>query len=648
VADWDGDGSPEIFTSLAWEVAGLRANGTQFTYYDWPNGPAGNKTYWGKYQLSNDPAIGDIDNDGHLELVIASVAAEGDPSHSGIIVYESPSPGGETPWPMLGGNAQHTHLYPRDVAYDARIISHTIPAVMLPDISYDVEIAVLNSGTEAWTSQGGSQLVEVSGSSPLPLQSMLSLESGEQVSPGASKIFSVQMQAPQPPGYYTTEWRMSKSGQQFGTRVQMEVKVGNDPALYVLARDKTRSADGTGVYPVGLAEPMPAPLDAATYTWSDAAAFGVLPDASGYHVIARKGFTTWSAGVGVLGVLSYSPGGLWASLGMLPDGTGFYAIDRNGKLERTDGAAPLSLTGLPAGLVQNLTVTPDGKGILVIDRRGRVYRAGSAPDLPLPGPLPFPENEAIARRIKMTSDGKGYYILDDYGRLWTSGTAVSLTPNYTLHIGEDWARDFELTKDGQGYYLLDKYGNIHTGGDAQPVTVNLPPTWGSDQAVDLALVDSRVAQVPCLTSSGSTVSMIMEYGGALPSQQVDLWKEGGGSELVWEAVESPLASWLHVSPVSGTTPSDLILSVVEALPVGTNSTSLEFEATDLEGNPVDAGSVQIVLHTQNPVLAVSRKMKDTVGVLGANPDEAASLPSRNQKGRSHPDNSCSMCKDLLG
>ncbi len=558
VADWNGDGLPEIFTDMAWEVGVVRSDGSQYSY--WPGGPASNKTYWGRYSLNNTSALGDLDNDGKLELVVASVFAEGDPSQGGILVYEAPIAGGHVEWPMLGADARHTHVYPRAMTDDARIASHTIPGVMAPESAYSTYVEVQNTGTSTWTASAGYQLRAVSGADPLQTVSAIPLAAGQAVPPGGTVRFQVPLRAPDAQGYYQTEWRMSRGTSWFGTKVQTRVKVGNDPALYVLLRDGSLSADRTGIFPVGIAQSIAPPADAAVWfqlqNWKRAVGFDVLPDASGYHVVTKEGITTWSASTPELGRLPFSANGAWVGFDLAPDGTEFFGLDRNGQLYRTDGLSVSVPGGLPSGQYQDLVVTPDNRGLLIMDRQGRVSPGEIVRYLPSPpSGLPFPKEQAIARKIKITSSGRGYYILDDYGRLWGTGDAQPLTANYPFHIGEDWARDFALTEDGKGYYLLDREGRIYTGGDAVAPTLKLPPVCtGCDIGAELSLSDSRTT-ANALVSDTPAIFCLTERG-QVCSRTITLSKVG--SAISWTAVTD--ADWLRITPSTGSTPAQIMIS----------------------------------------------------------------------------------------
>ncbi len=67
LADYDGDDKMEIFVNQSWGVIIVDGNGQQFTS---SNYPADNKPiYYTGGTLFNTPAVGDIDNDGKLELI---------------------------------------------------------------------------------------------------------------------------------------------------------------------------------------------------------------------------------------------------------------------------------------------------------------------------------------------------------------------------------------------------------------------------------------------------------------------------------------------------------------------------------------------------------------------------------------------------
>jgi hypothetical protein len=95
--------------------------------------------------------------------------------------------------------------------------------------------------------------------------------------------------------------------------------------------------------------------------------------------------------------------------------------------------------------------------------------------------------------------------------------------------------------------------------------------------------------------------MIMVYGGALPSRRIVLGNVSGSGELTWEGTLSPPVSWLAVSPISGTTPTTVTLSVTKPLTIGTYSTTLTLDAADSSGNPANAMDVQVVFYVWKEV-----------------------------------------------
>ena len=140
--------------------------------------------------------------------------------------------------------------------------------------------------------------------------------------------------------------------------------------------------------------------------------------------------------------------------------------------------------------------------------------------------------------------------------MWPVGGAPSISPNYTLHLNEDWARDLEITENGQGFYVLDKEGGIHTGGTAPALGQNPTPTWpGQDIAVALVVTDSRSA--PALVTSPDEVQLM-----TTPSAPRTVKLAVGTSDqskVSWHAESN--AGWAKVQTASGQTPGTLAVNI---------------------------------------------------------------------------------------
>jgi len=495
LADYNGDGYPDVFTNVYWDAAVLSGfTGRQFT------------SYLSQYTTSdNAAAIGDIDGDGTSELVLASADNTGT---TGEVVFWHLNVPDKAPWPMFGQNARHTNLYRRSQAFDAEVVSHTIPAMMLPDQSITVSITLRNTGTEPWRASDMIHLGAVDDTDPFSSATRIALGSGEEIWPGETKTFHLTLQTPSTEGYYTTDWRMVNDvkGEWFGKTVKVRVKVGNQPALQVLTTQ--------GIYAGGLSTtPLSGP--AGFTNWPVAKVWKLTQDKRGYHMLDEYGGKWYGGETFPLFAKGFVPNLQDMVLG--PDGISYYELLGDGTIYGcdADGCNRSFTPAPPKGiLARSLALTTDGHGVYVVDGYGNLYTGGSAQPLSLPAG--FPLNEDVIRRIKLTSDGSGYYLMDIYGRVWNGGSAPVLAPGYSPSIGEDWARDFELTENGTGYYLLDKHGAIHNGGAATPLTINVPPTSADDIGRDLALIDSRQNAAPQIRLSLDGAFLMGQAGSTDP------------------------------------------------------------------------------------------------------------------------------------
>ena len=96
LADYTGDGLMEIFLRHAWEIVIVNGKGQQMTA---PNLNDSRPIYVTNGTISNNPAVGDLDGDGHLELVA---------QNSQLTVWDLPNSSDRADWPMFKKNGART------------------------------------------------------------------------------------------------------------------------------------------------------------------------------------------------------------------------------------------------------------------------------------------------------------------------------------------------------------------------------------------------------------------------------------------------------------------------------------------------------------------------------------------------------------
>lgn len=95
LGDYDGDGYMEIFLNTSWTTTIVDGNGLQLTAYNFPYN--GRPIFYAYGSLLNSPALGDIDNDGQLELIV---------QNSKLYAFNLPNASDKTDWPMFRRDAQ--------------------------------------------------------------------------------------------------------------------------------------------------------------------------------------------------------------------------------------------------------------------------------------------------------------------------------------------------------------------------------------------------------------------------------------------------------------------------------------------------------------------------------------------------------------
>jgi hypothetical protein len=98
LGDYDGDGKMEIFITIGWAVVIVDGNGRILTN----TRAAVDKTtpfYVTKGLIQNNPALGDVDGDGVLELIV---------QNSELTIWDLPAGARTATWPMFRQNALRT------------------------------------------------------------------------------------------------------------------------------------------------------------------------------------------------------------------------------------------------------------------------------------------------------------------------------------------------------------------------------------------------------------------------------------------------------------------------------------------------------------------------------------------------------------
>lgn len=123
LGDFDGDEKMEIFVNTVNSVTVIDGNGSYLTSLNYPGNSK--PIYYAIKPLLNSPALGDLDSDGRLELVVFN---------SSLYVFDLNNASNEADWPMFKQNSQRT--------------SSTVPALPSMAVAPDLIVAFHQTGEQ--------------------------------------------------------------------------------------------------------------------------------------------------------------------------------------------------------------------------------------------------------------------------------------------------------------------------------------------------------------------------------------------------------------------------------------------------------------------------------------------------------------------
>ncbi len=109
IADVDGNGSPEVLLPSNWELVAWDTSGRQLTRDSFPTEP-GDWELTADYTVGGAAAIGDIDGDGNLEIVVGGATSGGEAG--AIYIWNFDGSTNTLPWPTFRRDALNHSRYP--------------------------------------------------------------------------------------------------------------------------------------------------------------------------------------------------------------------------------------------------------------------------------------------------------------------------------------------------------------------------------------------------------------------------------------------------------------------------------------------------------------------------------------------------------
>ncbi len=172
------------------------------TKWDFPQNPLGD--------INNALKLGDLDNDGDLDLYLAKDAAD-----------------------RIYFNMTCTPASPCLAARDAKFISQEVPTTMVGGQTYSVSLTFQNKGTSDWSQLGNFKLGSQNPQDTMRWGLNRVLFGAGTVTTGQYKTFTFNVTAPTAPGTHNFQWQMLQEGVEwFGERsANVSVLVGEPPSV---------------------------------------------------------------------------------------------------------------------------------------------------------------------------------------------------------------------------------------------------------------------------------------------------------------------------------------------------------------------------------------------------------------------------------